>query len=326
MANNRGARVAAIFMVLLDASTFAQAQINYTGGAYTQNFNSLPASGTFSVVGPGPHDLSAGTINAAELIGWSFALVPGSTSADAKFSAGTGSSATGAVYSYGSVAQTERALGSLASGSVISRFGAVFLNDTPNTITRVTISYTGEQWRYGGSAAPNALRFSYAAGAADIANGAFVDVDGLTFTSPIGSGATGALDGNATANRVAISASLSGLAWLPGQTFVMRWTDEDDSGGDNGLAIEDLSFTTDAGTGPLQVTATTPANGVLTGYPNSAITVHFNHPVAVAGSWYQLRGSSTGLHDAVAPDAKETACMSRGGAFHEFRCTWAKRG
>lgn len=27
----------------------------------------------------------------------------------------------------------------------------------------------------------------------------------------------------------------------------------------------------------------------------------------------------------VSPDGKETVCSSRGGAFHEFRCTWAKR-
>ena len=297
MAIVRGARVAAIVIALF-GTQIAQAQIHYEGGAYTQNFNALPASGTFVLSGPGPHSLAAVPINAVGLSGWSIALVPGSTSPDAKFAVSTGSSTGGSAYSYGASGQAERALGSLASGSVISRFGAIFVNNTPSTITRVTLAYTGEQWRYGGSATSNALRFSYAIGAADIGDASFTDVDALSFTSPIVTGTTGSRDGNALANRTLIVNTIAGLAWVPGQTLVIRWTDENESGNDNGLAIDDLTFTTDAGIGPLLITSTVPATGAATGFPNSAITIHFNHPAAVSGTWFQLSGSSTGSHNA----------------------------
>ncbi len=172
------------------------------------------------------------------------------------------------------------------------------MNDTPNVITRVSIFYTGEQWRFGGSSTTNRLRFSYAIGGASINDGDFAEMDALTFTSPITTGATGALNGNAAANRVLVSGTLAGLSWAPGQTFVIRWTDENDSGNDNGLAIDDLVLTTDAGTGPLEITSTTPDDGAIAAYPNSNITIRFNHPTVVTGAWYQVVGSVSGVHAA----------------------------
>src|SRR5438045_882799 len=81
--------------------------------------------------------------------------------------AACGGIASGAVYSYGAVNSTDRALGSLASGSVSPMYGAVFVNNTANTYTAFTVSFTGEQWRRGTGAA-NAATFSYAVGAANI--------------------------------------------------------------------------------------------------------------------------------------------------------------
>ncbi len=297
MALGRGFRGGALLAILLHAGSLL-AQISYTGGAYSQNFNTLPATGTFTIVGPGPHAFSAAPINASGLTGWSFALVPGSTADDARFTIGSGTTSSGSVFSYGSSGQPERALGTLASASVISRFGAVFVNDTPNVITRVSLFYTGEQWRFGGSSTVNRLRFSYALGATGIGAGAFTDFNALTLTSPVAAGATGALNGNAAENRVLVSGTLTGLSWAPGQTFVVRWTDENDSGNDNGLAIDDLVLTTDAGTGPLQITSTTPVDGAVAIFPNASITIRFNHPTAVSGPWYQIVGSLSGAHDA----------------------------
>ena len=298
MAFARGAHVAAI-MGAFCAVSAAQGQISYAGGTYAQNFNSLPKSGTFSFVGPGPHDLSSAPVNALSMPGWSFTLVPGSTATDARFAVGSGTTTSGATFSFGTTNQADRALGSLASGSVISRFGAVLVNDTPNVITRVTIAYTGEQWRYGGSSIVNALRFAYAVGATNISDGVFTGADSLTLTSPVTSGMTGALDGNAASNRTLVSGTISGLTWAPGQAFVVRWTDENDSGNDNGLAIDDFTLTTDAGTGPLEITATYPGNGSPTAYPNAAIAIYFNHPAAVSGAWFRMVGSVSGSHDGV---------------------------
>lgn len=319
MAIALGARGAAMFGILL-GSLVGQAQVHYLGGVYVQDFNTLPATGSFSFVGPGPHALPDAPVNATGLVGWSFALVPGSTGADAKFSIGTGSSTAGAVYSYGSTGQVERALGSLASGSVISRFGVTFVNDTPNIITRVTMTYTGEQWRYGGSDNANGLRLSYAIGATDIGNGSFSEVDALSFQSPVVSGGTGALNGNAAANRVAVSGAVSGLAWAPGQTLVIRWTDENENGNDDGLGIDDFSLSTDSGTGPLEVTSTFPLNGASAGFPNSSLTIHFNHPTVVAGAWYQVTGSVSGSHDATVsgPPTSQTIRPTNEFAFGEL--------
>ena len=318
MAFARGARGAAIMAAIWAVGT-VHGQISYSGGTYAQSFDGLPASGTFTLIGPGPHTLSTAPINATNLAGWSFSLVPGSTSPDAKFAVGNGSSATGSVYSFGSTGKLERALGSLASGSVASRFGAVLVNDTPNTITRVTIAYAGEQWRYGGSATPNALRFSYAIGAVEIGADSFIEVPELSFDSPILTGTTGARDGNDVANRRPIAGTISGLTWAPGQTLAIRWTDENESGNDNGLAIDDLTLTTDAGSGPLEVTSTFPLGGAIGSFPNSALVIEFNHPTAVSGGWFQIAGSDSGLHAATVsgPPTKRTIRPTTEFAFGE---------
>jgi uncharacterized protein len=314
MALARGFRGGALLAVLLHAGSLL-AQISYTGGAYSQNFNSLPSTGTFTFIGPGPHSFAAAPINASGLTGWSFALVPGSTADDARFTIGSGTTSSGSVFSYGSTGQPERALGTLASASVISRFGAVLVNDTPHVITRVSLFYTGEQWRFGGSSTVNRLRFSYALGATGIDAGAFTDFNALTFTSPVTTGATGALNGNSAENRVLVSGTLTGLSWAPGQTFVVRWTDENDSGNDNGLAIDDLVLTTDAGTGPLEIASTTPVDGAVAIFPNASITIRFNHPTVVAGPWYQVVGSMSGAHDATVAGPPTSHTLRPNGEF-----------
>ena len=78
---------------LLFASILTHAQVSYTGGNYTQNFDTLPGSGTFTLSGAGPISLSAAPINATGLNGWSLAKTSGS-GANALFFFGTGSSTT----------------------------------------------------------------------------------------------------------------------------------------------------------------------------------------------------------------------------------------
>jgi hypothetical protein len=57
-------------------------------------------------------------------------------------------------------------------------------------------------------------------------------------------GATGGLDGNLAANRTAHSSPVSfgSASWDPGETLFIRWRDPDDTGFDQGLAIDDLQF------------------------------------------------------------------------------------
>lgn len=272
-----------------------RAQIAYTGGSYNQNFDTLPATGTFTFSGIGPFALDAAPVNATGLAGWSFAKYGGS-GANAIFLVGTGSATNGAAYSFGSTGSSERALGSVSSGTVISRFGVALVNNTGSTISQFTLGYTGEQWRRG-SAAANTLTFAYALGGTDINTGTFVGVPALNFTAPVATGSAGPLDGNAAGNRTAISAVVNGFAWAPGQTLVLRWTDVDDTGSDDGIAIDDLTFSTTAGAIPA-VAGTTPVSSAVSVATTTNVEVSFNSPVIASGAWFSITGSVSGAHAA----------------------------
>ena len=287
------------FAVALGAATASAQSISYAGGSVTQNFNSLPSSGTFTFAGSGPFDLSAAPISAASAAGWSLARTGGSGSV-ALFFFGTGSSTTGGVYSFGAAGNSERALGTLQSGANVAAIGAVFVNSTAVTITQFTLSYTGEQWRKGGSTAQDRLIFEYSVGGASITSGTFTAATPLDFLGPIFNAGAGLLDGNAAANRTAISATVSGLSWAPGQQLVIRWSDFNVTGSDDGLAIDDVTFTTPAGSGPVApaVISTVPASGATNVSVSAPLTVTFNQAVNVTGSWFALSGATSGAHTA----------------------------
>ena len=283
--------------LLLLGAAAASAQIPYLGGVYAQSFDGLPSTGSFSVSGAGPVALSAPPINATGLDGWSFGLLPGSTGSSVRFFVDNGVATGGGTYSYGPTGSANRSLGSLASNAVASRFGAVFVNSTSASIPSVTVSYVGQQWRNGGSGTPNVLRFSYAVGASDIANGTFIEEPALNFTAPVAAGVAGPIDGTVAGNQAALSAQLTGLSWAPGQTLVVRWTDANDPGVDDGLAIDDFILT-DGGTdtGPLRVLAVFPAAGSVSRDPGTALTVTFNRAATVTGRWFQVMGTASGDH------------------------------
>jgi predicted extracellular nuclease len=291
-------RLYLILACALSLAVAGRAQVSYTGGTYTQNFNTLPASGntnSFPLAGNGPFALDGAPVNAFGLAGWSFVKYAG-TGANAIFLVSTGTSTTGGVYSFGATASPDRALGSLGSGGVASRFGVAFTNNSGVTVTQFTLSYTGEEWRRGSSAA-NKLTFAYGLGATDLNNGTFIAVPSLDFTAPNTSGSSVATDGNAAGNRTVISAIVTGLTWAPGQTLVLRWTDVDDPGSDDGLAVDDLTFSTAASLIPT-VTATVPANGAVNLLGSTNLTISFNTPVVASGTWFSIVGSVSGAHTA----------------------------
>jgi predicted extracellular nuclease len=192
---------------------------------YTQDFNTLALSGTSS----------------ATPAGWEFA--ESGTNANATYATGTGSSNAGDTYSFGAAGNSERAFGGLQSGSLTPTVGAVFVNNTGQTVTSLDVSYTGEQWRLGATGRQDRLDFQYSLNAAGVNSGAWVDVNGLDFLAPITTGTTGLLDGNAAANRTLVSGSISSLSIAPGGTFVLRWSSVDVTGADDGLAVDDFSIT-----------------------------------------------------------------------------------
>lgn len=221
-----------LILVVTPASVLAStgeraplAAISLTG-TYTQNFDTLANSGTANT-----------WTDDATIAGWYSTRIT--------YSAGTGSSTTGALYSFGATSSTERALGSVASGTTGTvYYGARFVNDTGLAITSLTVSYTGEQWRDGGNTTPQPLEFSYQVGAAvsSLTLGTWTDFNPLDFTGPIATATASALDGNLAANQVVLSQAIP-VSVPIGEEVMLRWTDINDSGNDHGLGIDDLTVT-----------------------------------------------------------------------------------
>ncbi len=229
--------------------------ILYGGGTYTQNFDGLPSAGSPTVVGAGPFYLGGSPVNGSNLVGWQFAKTGGS-GADAKFTVDAGTSTSGSVYSYGTGTASDRALGSLSAGAVASAFGAVIQNTSAQVYTSVTISYTGEQWRIGGGIV-NSLAFQYAVGGTNLTTGTFTAESNLNFNAPentVGPPVqtlNSAVNGNLAINQATVTYTLQlNQNWNPGQTLVIRWNDIDDTGNDDGIAIDGMSFSAAGVTAP----------------------------------------------------------------------------
>jgi hypothetical protein len=225
----RPTKFALTVAILAGMTAAAHAQINYTGGTYTQDFDSMGAAGTTT-----PTGWFVGTGNLGAVAGTTVV-------------AGTGSATAGGNYNFG-VAGTnvvgERALGSLASASLQRDTEIHFTNGLGFDITMFTISYDGEQWRNGGSTVANTLTLQLSTDGTNWSNlGA-----AFNFTSPINTSTGSALDGNAPANRIAgIGGTfIPSTPILNGSAFYLRWADPDDTGSDSALAIDNFTFTASA--------------------------------------------------------------------------------
>jgi hypothetical protein len=161
--------------------------------------------------------------------------------------------------SWGASGNTERSLGSLDSNTMASdtagdsmSIGLRISNNTGLTLTDFTLTYDGEQWRNGGSGTANALRFAYSLTAStanwtNVTGGAdFTGVSALDFVAPVVSTTAAAVDGNTAGGgggKIAgITATVSGLNWAPGTDLWLRWQDLSDAGADDGLGIDNVSF------------------------------------------------------------------------------------
>jgi hypothetical protein len=208
-------------------ATVARAQVSLTGATYSENFDSMASTTTYGTTG------------------WT-AVVP-TTGAALTPIVDDGTSSTGGAHNYGTTAAGDRALGSVASGTTVAAFGAVFTNNTGATIDTLNISFNEEQWRNGSSNAVNEVwTFQLQVGAVAISNAAFttptpntaLNINEINTTST----ASAFVDGNAVANRAAISGSVSGLSIANGTTFALRWVDTNDAGNDSGMGIDDFSM------------------------------------------------------------------------------------
>ncbi len=240
-------RVAAVAAVCLVAPLgHAQVSITGFGSPYTQNFDSLGATG-------------AAWADNTTIPGW-YAQFSANAANPTTYLAGTGSTNSGGLYSFGSATvPADRALGSVASGTPGNIFTAIRLvNNTGSTISSLNIAFTGEQWRDGGPtpAVAQTLAFQYQVANAGVISdastptGGWTGVSALDFVSPTFSSTATALDGNAAANRSAKSMTVA-MTIAPGQEVWLRWQDLNDASNDHGLAIDDFSVSANAAVIPV---------------------------------------------------------------------------
>ena len=218
------------------------AQVLMTGtGSYTQDFNSLLNTGA-----------SNPWADNSTIPNW---YAQRSGTGGGTYRSDNGSVNTGALYSFGTTASTERALGTLGSGTAGNfALGALFQNTSSGDIGTVTVSYTMEQWRDGGAAsspgAAQSMTFWYKVSSSSISaltpnvNTGWTQVTALTGTSPIFVAPTAgaALDGNLAANKVALSnVVIPGLVLAAGEYLMIKWDDPNQAGNDHGLSIDDVT-------------------------------------------------------------------------------------
>lgn len=219
------------------------------GSTYSQNFDALPNSGTYTFASNGPLEISVANNYGGNIPGWYVEMYSGSGS-NISWAFGTGSSTTGSAYSFGSAAATDRALGSLASAAKRHRYGALITNNTGVTINKFTVSFYTEMWRRGNFASGNTNAFDYKVGATALNDASgFTTSTSLNMVTPnIGATNNAASDGNLAANRTLVTSTIGGLNWANGQVLAIRWTDADETGSDDGLALDDFTFSADVQT------------------------------------------------------------------------------
>jgi hypothetical protein len=239
-------RSPALAVASLALASTASAQVLLSSATYTQNFNAFHQSGDLAWV----DNNAAPGVGESSLQGWYVNYsAPGTAVTSVIHSAGTGSSTTPRIWSYGANGAgtiDDRAFGALTSANATSGTGTVTLalrltNTTGQTIDEVSVAYTGEQWRTSG-ATPRTMSFGYSTTATGATTGTYTAVSSLNFVSPA-PGASATLDGNAAANRTVFSATtLSGtaLGWAPGADLWLRWQIPT-TGSAQGLSLDDLT-------------------------------------------------------------------------------------
>jgi hypothetical protein len=284
----------------------AQAQTPYslTTSTYSQDFNTLDSSTTNSMNFPA---------------GWGIFEKGTSASVNQQYRSGTGSSNAGDCYSFGSAVSIDRALGSITSINLQARFGFKLTNNTTVPLTSATITFTGEQWRTGDTLMKlDSLLFSYSTTATGVedtitANAWITDTmaNMLNSPNPTGVGGTPALsgfslDGNASANRVVKTITLTGFNVPIGANITFRWYDWGIGGSDDGLSIDDITFAFNGvvvlPVVPLLISTNPVDNFTLVSPSLTTFTASFDNPITVGTGNFTVK-NLTDVTNVVIPNA-----------------------
>ena len=212
------------------------------GSTYVQNFDSLPASGTFFLAGKGPHALQAAPFAQARTTGWFFVQTAG-TANQAGFYVGAGTSTAHGMYSAGLMNSSERSLGSLSSSGGNYAFGVILSNQSGKLLNNVHIQTKIEQWRKGGSGKKNTWICKIKTGQWEgMDTSGWVNYPAGNFSSLLFSSGSSALNGNLPEHQQTLSFQLPQLKWKPGEQLLIAWLDPDEAGNDDLCAIDQFQF------------------------------------------------------------------------------------
>jgi predicted extracellular nuclease len=246
---------------------------------YVQNFDTLASSD------------AANSRSATTPATWTFAEA--GSAADLKYRPSNGSTNTGTTgdtYSYGPSGSSDRAFGTLLSGSLTPTIGGQYSNDTGETITTLSIVYTGEQWRLGATGRADRLDFEYSTDATNLTTGTWTAVNQLDLNSPFVSanaGDVGARDGNSAPNRATIAYTITGLSIPNGATFWFRFLDFNAAGAEDGLAIDNFSVTANIAGGVLSISDALQVEGNA-GTSTMQFTVTLSQPAGAGGVTFDI--------------------------------------
>jgi hypothetical protein len=249
----------------------ANAQFNLTTMSYSQDFNTLDTS-------------SAPSVNLPS--GWGlFEQGTSATTVDNKYVGGSGTLNAGNLYSFGTAGTTERALGSLASGSNRGRYGIGFTNNTGSTIYSLTYTFKVEQWRLGDLTFtnPDTTLLEYSTVAAGIGDTTSAWFSGNPLLSPVMTGATaGPLDGNLAANQATVTGTIN-ITVTAGSTLYIRFSDLNTAGSDDAMAIDDLSITFSSAPvlKPILLSTIPTDNATNVAFGTQNLSVTFDKPITL---------------------------------------------
>lgn len=238
-------------LTLLSASA-ARAQVVFTG-AYTQAFTT------------GLNGVDSGTmINTAgnytwtdnsSIVGW-YAVVNGSAATGYHATNTNGNSGTPNALKLARSSGTSGALGLQrhTDNTGLTAFGIQLTNSTGSAIGGFGISYLGQQWQ-DNSGGIDTLTFQYSIDASSLTTGTWITVNDLSFSSvqnsnnpdnPATNYVSLASSGSSVPPGETISGTISGLTLADGATIWFRWVDENNTGVDDVLSIDNLSITSTA--------------------------------------------------------------------------------